>query len=39
MGMLTLFTTGIDNIKKEINVIKIRLNNLEGKNTPTGLSS
>ena len=31
MGMLKLFTTGMDDIKKEINVIKVRLNNLEGK--------
>ena len=25
MGMLTLLTTGMDNIKKEINAIKVRL--------------
>ena len=36
MGMLTLLTTGMDDIKKEINAIKVRLNNLEGKNTQTG---
>ena len=29
--MLKLLTTGMDDIKKEINVIKVRLNNLEGK--------
>ena len=36
MGMLTLLTTGMEDIKKEINSIKIRLNNLEGKNTQAG---
>ena len=31
MGILKLLTTGMDDIKKEINAIKVRLNNLEGK--------
>jgi len=35
MGMLKLLTTGIDDIKKEINAIKVRLNNLEGKKKQT----
>ena len=39
MGMLELLTTGMDDIKKEINAIKVRLNNLEGKNTQTGTSN
>ena len=37
--MLTLLTTEMDDIKKEINVIKVRLNNLERKNTQTGTSN
>src|SRR6185295_17078529 len=39
MGMLKLLTMGMDDIKKEINAIKVRLNNLEGKNTQTGTSN
>ena len=39
MGMLKLLTTGMDDIKKEINAIKVKLNNLEGKNTQTGTSN
>ena len=39
MGILKLLTTGVDDIKKEINAIKVRLNNLEGKNTQTGTSN